>query len=260
MRRLIGAAALVCVASCGGGSPSAPSAPGNPGVPGVPGAPGTAGIALTGNLAFGEVLVGASATSTLTISNPGTAALTVTGVTGPNGFTPSWTSGTIAAGASQAVTIGFAPTTAGDYGGTVTVNANQSSGTNTMGISGAAYPSMNGAWAGTHVSSGAGQSVTCNLGWTATGQTGSQFSGTWELSGSGCGQSGTFTGHVSTSSALTGVSFNAVVGASTCTRVSGDGLYNGALSGNSVSLQSADTIRCLGVDIARSNTVSLTKQ
>ena len=163
MRRLIGAAALVCVASCGGGSPSAPSAPGNPGVPGVPGTPGTAGIALTGNLAFGEVLVGASATSTLTISNPGTAALTVSGVTGPNGFTPSWTSGTIAAGASQAVTIGFAPTTAGDYGGTVTVNANQSSGTNTMGISGAAYPGMSGAWAGTHVSSGAGQSVTCNL-------------------------------------------------------------------------------------------------
>jgi hypothetical protein len=260
MKRLIGAATLVCVASCGGGSPSAPSAPGNPGAPGSPGTPGAAAIALSGNLAFGGVLVGASATSTLTISNPGTAALTVTGVTGPNGFTPSWTSGTIAAGASQAVAIGFAPTTAGDYGGTVTVNANQSSGTNTMGISGAAYPSMNGAWTGTHISTGAGQSVTCNLSWTATGQTGSQFSGTWQLSGSGCGQTGTFSGNVSTSSAITGVTFNALVGASTCTRVSGDGLYNGALSGNGVALQSADTIRCLGVEIARANRVSLTRQ
>ena len=259
MRRLIGVAALVCVASCGR-SPSAPSAPGNPGAPGAPGAPGTAGIALTGNLAFGAVLVGASATSTLTISNPGSAALTVTGVTGPNGFTPSWTSGTIAAGASQAVTIRFAPTTAGNYSGTVTVNANQSSGTNTMGISGAAYPSMNGAWSGTHVSSAAGQSVTCSLSWVATGQTGSAFSGTWELSGSGCAQSGTFNGNVSTSNAVTGVSFNAIVGASTCTRVAGDGLYNGTLSGNGVSLQSTDTIRCLGVDLARSNAVSLTKQ
>jgi hypothetical protein len=140
------------------------------------------------------------------------------------------------------------------------VDGNQASGTNTMGSSGAAYPSLTGAWSGTHVSSAVGQAVTCTMSWDVAAQTGSQFSGTWQTGGSGCGQSGAFSGHVTTSSAITGVAFDALVGSSSCTRVAGDGLYNGALSGGDASLQSADTVRCLGTDFTRTSTLSVKKQ
>jgi len=48
----------------------------------------------------------------------------------------SFSSGTIAAGGSQPVTIQFAPTAAQSYSGTLTVNGDQTSGTNTISISG----------------------------------------------------------------------------------------------------------------------------
>lgn len=57
-------------------------------------------------------------------------------MTGPAGFTSSWTNGTIAPGMSQAVTIRFSPTAAQSYGGTLTVTADHTSGTNTIPISG----------------------------------------------------------------------------------------------------------------------------
>jgi hypothetical protein len=108
----------------GGGSPSAPT----------PAA--TRVIALGGNLAFGNGDVGRTATATLTISNSGNATLTVSGVTVPPGFTVNFQSGTIAAGASQNVTVTFAPTAVGNYSGTITVLADHTSGTNTINVSG----------------------------------------------------------------------------------------------------------------------------
>lgn len=67
--------------------------------------------------------------------------MTVTGISATGGLTSvssaSWTSGTIAAGASQAVTIVFRPTTARVYEGTLTVNADHTSGTNTILMTGA---------------------------------------------------------------------------------------------------------------------------
>jgi hypothetical protein len=52
-------------------------------------------------------------------------------------YASSFTSGAIAAGGSQPVTIQFAPTAAIAYDGTLTVNGDQTSGTNTISISGA---------------------------------------------------------------------------------------------------------------------------
>jgi hypothetical protein len=157
--------------------------------------------------------------------------------------------------------IGFAPTTAGDYGGTITVNGNQTAGINTVAVSGAAYPNMNGAWAGTSTASAVGQSGVCNMTWIAAGQTGTEFSGTWQNSGSLCGQAGTFSGTVSTSNAVTGVSFIATVGASNCTRIAGDGLFSGVVTGTNATLKSTDTIRCPGLgDLSRSRTLSMRKQ
>ena len=93
-------------------------------------------IALSGNLAFGNVEVGKNATKTLTIANIGNTDLTVSSLTLPTGFTATF-SGTIAANTgTQLVTITFAPTSAVVYSGNVTVNADQTSGTNTMAISG----------------------------------------------------------------------------------------------------------------------------
>jgi hypothetical protein len=107
------------------------------GSPTTPTASQTRAIRLEAVLEFGDVAVGGTAERTLRIQNDGNSPLTVTGLTGPaGGYTASWTEGTIAAGASQAVTVRFSPTEARTYNGTVTVNANHTSGTNTTPISG----------------------------------------------------------------------------------------------------------------------------
>ncbi len=96
-------------------------------------------IALSGNLAFGNVTVGAIATRTLTIDNWGSETLTVSSISYPTGFTGEW-SGTIPPGGSQDVTVSFAPSAATTYGGTVTVNGDQASGRNTIAASGTGTP------------------------------------------------------------------------------------------------------------------------
>ncbi|MEM9859238.1 MAG: DUF6443 domain-containing protein [Bacteroidota bacterium] len=101
-------------------------------------------ISLNGNLAFGNVSdVQLPTTRTLTISNTtsSNSTLTVYSITYPAGFSGNW-SGTIAYGQSQNVTVTFDPTTAGSHSGTLVVNSNKSSGTNTHSISGTATTSI----------------------------------------------------------------------------------------------------------------------
>jgi len=136
------------LAGCGGGdsSPTSPTPPAS-----TP----TRIVSVTGNLAFGEVAVGASRDIAMTIANSGTAALTITSLSVSGGLvshtTATWTSGTIAAGGSQVVSIRFAPTAEGSFSGTVTVNGDQTSGTNTIAVSGSAISALTGTWAGAHV-------------------------------------------------------------------------------------------------------------
>lgn len=92
-------------------------------------------ISLSGNLSFGNVQVGSSSTKTLTITNTGNATLNVSSINLPSGFTGNY-NGSIAAGNSQNVTITFSPSSAITYGGTITVNSNASSGSNTISCSG----------------------------------------------------------------------------------------------------------------------------
>lgn len=135
-KRLCVFVSLSAAVACSGGSSS--PAPASPSTPSAPS--GTRVISLSGILAFGNVLVGAKASATLTITNNGTAPLTITslsvGTSINAAYAASFTSGTIAAGASQAVNVTFAPIAAQDYGGTLTVNGDQTSGTNTTPISG----------------------------------------------------------------------------------------------------------------------------
>jgi hypothetical protein len=92
-------------------------------------------IGLSGDMAFGNVAVGANATTTLTISNSGNSTLTWSGLsTGDATVTASATSGTVAAGASENVTLTFTPTAATSLNSTLTVTNNATSGTNTIAL------------------------------------------------------------------------------------------------------------------------------
>src|ERR1700681_2903928 len=109
----------MCVSACGGSSSSPSTTTPTP----TPTPTSTTRvIGLGGNLAFGNVAIGQKASATLTITNTGNAALTVSGMTVPSGtgsvYAASLTSGTIAPGGSQPVTIQFAPTAAITYDGT----------------------------------------------------------------------------------------------------------------------------------------------
>ena len=97
-------------------------------------------VALSGNLAFGNVTVGQTATRTLTISNTGNAALNVTSVSYPSGFSGNWNSGSIAAGSSTNVTVNFTPNAATNFGGNITVGSDATSGINTIAASGTGTP------------------------------------------------------------------------------------------------------------------------
>lgn len=92
-------------------------------------------IALSGDLAFGSVEVGETATRTLTIANSGNGALTVSGITYPAAFTGDW-SGTIGPGSSTNVTVTFSPSSATNYGGDLSVSSDAIGGTGTMPVSG----------------------------------------------------------------------------------------------------------------------------
>jgi hypothetical protein len=92
-------------------------------------------ISLSGNLAFGNVTVGSTPQTTLTINNIGNSTMTVSSINYPSGFSGSW-SGTITSGGSQPVTATFSPVSATSYGGTVTVNSDYTSGVYTIAASG----------------------------------------------------------------------------------------------------------------------------
>ena len=87
-----------------------------------------------GGFVDGNVLLDGLLKSLLQISNDGNATLTVSGLTGPcaTQYSVSWTSGSIAAGQMQNVGVRFAPSAAQNCSGIITVNGDQTSGTNTI--------------------------------------------------------------------------------------------------------------------------------
>ncbi len=131
---LLATAALLAI-SCGSKStPTSPST--NP----PPTASPTRIINLSGAMDFGNIQVGQSFSATLHIGNAGNSPLTVTGITGNNNITSvlkaNWTSGSVPAGGNQDVVMTFTPGAARTYSGTITVNGDHTSGTNTIAFSG----------------------------------------------------------------------------------------------------------------------------
>lgn len=127
------------------------------------------------------------------------------------------------------------------------------------------YPSLLGAWAGTHsvtaVGSGIQTSATCNHTWMVDSQSAGAFSGTWQTTGTspGCSQAGTVNGTIGTSGAISGLRLTATVGATGCTRTRGDGLFNGSLSGSTITATTQDTVLCGSVSADRAFTVRVSR-
>ncbi len=104
-------------------------------------------IALSGDLTLGGVdLVSnltplPTLTGAFTISNAGSATLTIAGVSFPGGFSGSLASNSIPPGGTALESVTFAPTIASNYTGVVTVTSDALDGVNTIPISAFAYSS-----------------------------------------------------------------------------------------------------------------------
>jgi hypothetical protein len=92
-------------------------------------------------LTFPNTLIGQTATLTFTIQNTGNSAMNVTGISYPTGFSGVFT-GSILPGQSQVVTVTFAPTVVGTFSGTILVNSNATSGSNTITVTGEGVNSL----------------------------------------------------------------------------------------------------------------------
>ncbi|MBL7875554.1 MAG: DUF1573 domain-containing protein [Cyclobacteriaceae bacterium] len=93
-------------------------------------------ISVSGNLDFGDVVIPNPLIKTMTITNSGNSALSISQITFQDGFTGDKNSETIQAGASLQVNITFLPTQAIDYTGIIAITSNSTAGTGTINVSG----------------------------------------------------------------------------------------------------------------------------
>ncbi|WP_329177509.1 choice-of-anchor D domain-containing protein [Streptomyces sp. NBC_01477] len=94
------------------------------------------------NLSFGGTVVGSTAApQTVTVTNSGTTAATVSAVAATGDFTQTNNCGALAVGSSCAVTVTFKPTAGGTRNGTLTVTSNANNSPTTVALSGAGIDS-----------------------------------------------------------------------------------------------------------------------
>jgi hypothetical protein len=100
-------------------------------------APGPVLSASPASLSFPSTLVGSTAASqTVTVTNSGTTAATVSSVAATGAFSQTNNCTTIAVNGSCTVTVKFAPTAGGTNSGTLTVNSNANNSPLTVGLTG----------------------------------------------------------------------------------------------------------------------------
>lgn len=105
----------------------------------------TKSIELSGNLSFGNVLIGNSITLPLTISNNGSTSITVSSLTLPSGYSSDFQSGTISGNYSTTANITFTPTNSvTNYNQPITVNSDAIQGQNSINVTGTAVPNTGG--------------------------------------------------------------------------------------------------------------------
>jgi hypothetical protein len=94
------------------------------------------------SLSFGNIQVGSTGQQTYTIycvnngGNGSTQPLLVSSINYPPGFSGNWNGGTINIGQNRTVTVTFNPTQATNYSGTITINSNSTTGSNTLSCEG----------------------------------------------------------------------------------------------------------------------------
>jgi len=115
----------------GGGGTSTPTTP----------TQATRVIGLTGTLSFGDVAVGQALALPLTVTNTGNDTITIRGFslslsTGPSAFSIAVPGNTIPAGGSLQVAVTFKPTAVGVHSGTLTIDGNQTGGTDRCAVTG----------------------------------------------------------------------------------------------------------------------------
>ena len=116
----------------------------------------------------------------------------------PSGFSGNW-SGTIPSAGTQTVTLTFSPTAGTTYGGTVTVNTNDTAGTGTMSASGTGMKiTTTAAVIASLVTPAYGQADTFTA--TVTPASGSGETGTvqFQIDGSNAGSPVTLSGNTAT--------------------------------------------------------------
>ena len=96
-------------------------------------------IRMVGELAFPPVLEGQNWLQNLILHNDGTGPVTVTNFAWPTGFSGGWT-GTISSSESRIVPVTFAPSTTGDFGGTLLVQYDATTSTTSRTVSGTGTP------------------------------------------------------------------------------------------------------------------------
>jgi len=129
-------------------------------------APGPVLGANPASLAFAGTVVGSTATAqTVTVTNSGTTAATVSGVSVTGDFSQTNNCGTIAVAGSCAVTVSFKPTTGGARNGAVTIASNANNSPTTVALSGTGIDSSTNIAAGrpATASSSNGTFVPANL-------------------------------------------------------------------------------------------------
>lgn len=165
--------------------------------------PGTnAAITLTPvALAFGTVAVGAaSGAQTITVTNSGSAALVVSGMTATGEFTETdnCVGSPVAAGGSCAVQVVFAPTAAGAATGVLTISANVAGGRATAALSGTGAaagavvltpPSVSFGTVTVGGTSAAQNVVIANTGGVAVALFSESVTGDFQIVSNGCGGS-----------------------------------------------------------------------
>jgi len=112
-------------------------------------APGPVLNAAPGSLSFAGTVVGSSAaTQTVTLTNSGTSAATVSGVAVTGDFSQTSNCASIAVGGSCTVTVTFTPTAAGSRTGTLTVTSNANNSPATVSLTGSGIGSTTNIAAG----------------------------------------------------------------------------------------------------------------
>ncbi len=112
-------------------------------------APGPVLNANPASLTFAKTVVGSTAPSqSVTITNSGTSAATVSGVTVSGDFSQTNNCGSVAVGGSCTVTVTFKPTAGGSRTGTLTVTSNANNSPTTAGLSGTGIDSTTNLAAG----------------------------------------------------------------------------------------------------------------